>query len=178
MKVKIGKFPRHKPQRVSIEIERHDTWNMAHTLADIIYPMLLQLKAEKHGVPGVLTEDVGGEDYVAQDSFDFYKETSNQAFEVACNRWDDILDKMIWSFGQLIDDSWESQYHHGKAEYDWVKTDKLYPNPVTGVPEPTYQMVDKNPEEHWYDHVGHMLHQQRMQEGFDLFGKYYQNLWD
>lgn len=178
MKVNIGKYPKTKPQRVSVEIERHDTWNMAYTLAYVIYPMLLKLREEKVGVPSVLTEDVGGEDYVAQSSFDFYKESSNAAFEVACKRWDDILDKMIWSFGQLIEDDWESQYHHGHAEYDWVKSDKLYPNPISGVMEATYQMVDKNPDEHWFDSVGHQEHAKRIQEGFDLFGKYYQNLWD
>ena len=44
--------------------------------------------------------------------------------------------------------------------------------------EATYQMVDKNPDEHWYDVEGHQLHEERMREGFELFGKYYKNLWD
>ena len=44
--------------------------------------------------------------------------------------------------------------------------------------EATYQMVDKNPDEHWYDVEGHQLHEERMREGFELFGKYYRNLWD
>jgi hypothetical protein len=39
-------------------------------------------------------------------------------------------------------------------------------------------MVDKNPDEHWYDHIGHQLHEARIQEGLELFGKYYRNLWD
>jgi hypothetical protein len=26
--------------------------------------------------------------------------------------------------------------------------------------------------------VGHQLHEERMQEGFDLFGKHYRSLWD
>jgi hypothetical protein len=44
--------------------------------------------------------------------------------------------------------------------------------------EDTFQMVDKNPESHWTDFNGMRLHQERIQEGLELFGKYYQNLWD
>lgn len=179
MKVNIGKYPKGNGNRkIDIDIERFDTWSLDHTLAHIILPALLQLKEEKHGVPSEVVNDVGGEDWCPQDSFDFYKESHNEAWEIAAKRWDEILDKMIWSFEQLITDDYSAQYHHGTMDTDWIKTDKLYPNPVTGKMEATYQMVDKNPDEHWYDSVGHQLHEERMQEGFELFGKYYRNLWD
>lgn len=179
MKVNIRKYPKGNADRkINVEIEKFDTWSLDHTLAHIILPALLQLKEEKHGVPSELVNDVGGEDWDQQDSFDFYKESHNEAFEIACERWNVILDKMIWSFEQLVKDDYDSLYHHGDAKFDWVKTDKLYPNPITGKMEATFQMVDKNPDEHWYDHVGHQLHEERMQEGFELFGKYYRSLWD
>jgi hypothetical protein len=179
MKVNIRKYPKGSgDRRVNVEIERFDTWSLDHTLALIILPALLQLKEEKHGVPSELVKDVGGEDWDQQDSFDFYKETHNEAFEIACERWNEILDKMIWSFEQLIKDDYSDQYHHGTMDMGWIETDKLYPNPITGKMEKTYQMVDKNPDEHWYDHVGHQLHEERIQEGFELFGKYYRSLWD
>lgn len=179
MKVKINKFPKGvKPRRLSVEIESFDTWNLDCTLAKIIYPALLQLKSQKHGVPGDLVEDIGGEDYAQQDSFDFYKESYDDSFAKACERWDEILDKMIWSFQQLAEVDYDNKYHHGTSEYEWVETDRLYSNPITGKMEKTYQMVDKNPGEHWYDHVGHMMHEERIQEGLELFGKYYRNLWD
>lgn len=179
MKIKIGKYPKGNGDRkIDIDIERFDTWSLDHTLAHIILPALLQLKQEKHGVPGEVVNDVGGEDWCPQDSFDFYKESHNEAWEIAAKRWDEILDKMIWSFEQLIKDDYSAKYHHGTMETDWIKTDKLYPNPVTGKMEATYQMVDKNPDEHWYDAAGNQLHEERMQEGFELFGKYYRNLWD
>jgi hypothetical protein len=177
MKIKIGPYPRKGHRKVDIHIDNYDTWNMDNTLAQIIYPMLLQLKATKHGVPSDFAE-VGGESYESQDSFDFYKEDTNKLFEEKIKGWDEVLDKMIWSFQQLAHDNYDDRYHHGVGEYDWVETDKQYPNPVTGKMEPTYQMVDKNPDEHWYDHVGHKLHEDRMQEGFELFGKYFRNLWD
>lgn len=179
MKVNIRKYPKGNADRkINVEIEKFDTWSLDHTLAHIILPALLQLKEEKHGVPSELVNDVGGENWDQQDSFDFYKESHNEAFQIACERWNVILDKMIWSFEQLVKDEYDSLYHHGEPKFDWIETDKLYPNPVTGKMEATYQMVDKNPDEHWYDHVGHQLHEERMQEGFELFGKYYRSLWD
>jgi hypothetical protein len=179
MKVKIGKYPKGNADRkIEVDIERFDTWSLDHTLAHIILPALIQLKEEKHGVPSEVVNDVGGEDWNPQDSFDFYKETHNEAWDIAAKRWDEILDKMIWSFEQLIKDDYSAQYHHGTSEYDWIKSDKTYPNPITGKIEPTWQMVDKNPDAHWYDSVGHQLHEERMQEGFDLFGKHYRSLLD
>jgi hypothetical protein len=178
MKIKIGPFPKKFGDRkIDIHIDKYDTWNMDGTLAMIIYPMLLQLKATKHGVPNEFAE-VGGEGHNSQDSFDFYKENVDELFNERIKAWDVALDKMIWSFQQIADGDYDSKYHHGEAKFDWIESDKQYPNPVTGIMEPTYQMVDKNPDEHWYDHVGHKLHEERIQEGLELFGKYYRNLWD
>ena len=178
MKIQIPNYPkRGKRKKTIIQIDNWDTWSLDHTLACIIYPALLQLKATKHGVPSGFFE-VGGEDYEAQESFDFYKENTDELFNQRIKEWDKTLDKMIWSFQQLADGDYDSKYHHGEAKFDWVKTDRTYPNPVTGKIEATYQMVDKNPDEHWYDHVGHRLHEDRIQEGLDLFGKHYRALWD
>lgn len=178
MKVKIGPYAKTSDRRkIDIKIDKYDTWNMDRTLAFIIYPCLLQLKAEKQGVPSEFV-DVGGEDYKDQMSFDFYVESNPWAFNEAVKKWEEVLDKMIWSFEQLLKDNYEDRYHHGKAEFDWIKTDKQYPNPITGKMEDTFQMVDKNPDEHWYDVEGAQLHEKRMQEGFELFGKYYRALWD
>ena len=84
-------------RKIKVRIDKYDTWNMNDTLAHIILPMLKQLKATKHGVPGTIVADVGGEDHSEQDSFDFYKESHSEAFDKACLRWDEILDKMISS---------------------------------------------------------------------------------
>ncbi len=177
MKVNIGRYPKVGPRKADIKIEGFDTWNLDATLALIILPMLVQLKHNKQGVPNDFA-DVGGADYESQTSFDFYRESHNDAFEEGCKRWEETLDKMIWSFQQIALEDYDDKYLHGDAKFDWVETDKLYPNPISGKLEKTYQMVDKNPDEHWYDHVGHKLHEERIQEGLELFGKYYRNLWD
>ena len=132
MKVNIGKYYKNSPdRRINIDIERFDTWGLDHTLSLIILPALIQLKETKQGVPHDFA-NAGGEDYIDQDSFDFYKETHNDAFNEKIKEWDEILDKMIWSFQQLALEDYDQQYHHGKAKYDFVKTDKQFHNPMTG----------------------------------------------
>jgi len=175
MKLSIGKYNKKSDRRkIDVQIDPYDTWSLDSTLALIIYPALIQLKATKQGVPSEFT----GEPASNQETFDFYQESYDDEWKQGLERWDETLDKMIWSFEQLIKGDYDDQYHHGKAEYDWIKTNKKYPNPVTGVMEATYKMVDKNPDEHWYDSVGHQKHDERIQEGLELFGKYFRSMWD
>lgn len=177
MKVKLGNYKKDSSRKINVEIERFDTYSLDHSLAHIILPALLQLKHTKMGVPAEFG-DVIGADYDIQESFDFVKEDHNWAFDEKCKQWELVLDKMIWSFQQILLDDWEQQYHHGQSEYDWVTSDQKYINPVTGKVEDTFQMVDKNPEEHWTDFEGMRMHEARIQEGLELFGKYYRHLWD
>lgn len=178
MKVNISKYNKtNDNRRIDVEIEKFDTYSLDHTLALIILPALIQLKATKHGVPSEFA-DVTGADYDSQTSFDFVKEDHNWAFDQKCKEWDLVLDKMIWSFYQIVFDDWEKQYHYGTAEFDWVKSDIKYTDPNTGKDEDTFQMIDKNPGEHWTDYEGMRIHEERIQEGLELFGKYYRHLWD
>lgn len=178
MKVNIRNYNRGPSERkIEIQIDPWDTYSLDYTVALIVLPMLLQLKGTKQGVPNELTTRVGG-DMDNNFCFDFINEDDDEVFNKLCANWDDILDKMIWSFQQLVDDSYDSKYHHGNVDVEWKLSPFKYPNPITGVMEETYEMVDKNPTSHWYDQVGHMLHEQRIQEGLELFGKYYRSLWD
>lgn len=164
-----------KERKVEVKIDRWDTYSMDHTAALIILPLLLQLKQSKMGIPGGLTDRIGGE-YDNNLVFDFIQEDDNQVFDQLCNQWEEIIDKMIWSFQQIVDDSYDSKYHHGHMKMGWKPIEIT--NPSTGKVKKAYEMVDENPGEHWYDHVGHQLHEERIQEGLELFGKYYRNLWD
>jgi len=178
MKINIGKYTNKSSRRVNVQIDKSDTFSLDHTLACVILPALLQLKQTQHGIPTEFAM-VGGEDYDDQLCFDWYSETQKELFEtVAVARWNEVLDKMIWSFQQLVLDDYETKYHHGTPKFDWVKSDTQYTDPITGKTEDIYRMVDTNPNEHWYDIEGHKLHEERIQEGLELFGKYYTKLWD
>jgi len=177
MKINIGPYPNgNKKRKIDVQIDKYDTYSMDNTLALIILPMLVQLRNTKHGIPHEFAE-VGGEDYNQQDSFDFYKESYTESFEKGCDRWDEVLDKMIWSFTQMIDDDYDSVYHHGEVEFDWKDSEEKIHNPLTGKDESLKEMVNKN-KNHWYDHVGHKTHEARIQEGLELFGKHFRSLWD
>jgi len=149
-------FDRRK-QKVKIRIDRQDTWSMDHTLAPIILPMLVQLKATKHGAPMVDMKDVPKELRATKKQLDEYGkngEVDPKHFE----RWDWILDEMIWAFEQKNRDRWEEDYYGPYIESE----DK---RELFGRFE-------------WIDDEGRKKHQERMSNGFRLFGTYYENLWD
>lgn len=117
-----------KKRKIEVRIDKYDTWSMDHTLAYIIVPMLKQLKATKHGAPHVDDKDVPKE----------LRSTSTPRkkndWDVDANhfkRWDWVLDEMIWTFEQELD-------NNDVSDVDYA----------------------------------------RMKNGYGLFGKYYQALWD
>ena len=119
MKVYISDYPKHRfyhnwlyrwfgysqQQRTSIKIHDYDTWSMDHTLAPIILPMLVQLRATKHGAPMVDMKDVPQELRATKKQLDAYGKNGDsdpKFFE----RWDWIMDEMIWAFEQKCRDDW------------------------------------------------------------------------
>jgi hypothetical protein len=176
MKVNIRGFTKGpKERKIDIKIEQWDTYSMDHTAALIILPLLLQLKNSKQGVPSDFIQRVGG-DMDRNYYFDFIRDDDDEVFDKGCLKWEETLDKMIWSFQQLVDDSYEAKYHHGIAKIDFRIIEVT--NPATGVVEKMYKMVDENPSKHWYDYIGQQEHDKRIQEGLDLFGKHFRDLWD
>jgi len=157
MKIKIGPYPKGKKDRkVSIKIHPYDTWSMDHTLALIILPMLEQLQATKHGAP----HSMAGFQQTSnsrQLSFDFYSEGDNAAWEAGHQQWTEILDKMIWSFRQVLDDDWQEKY---------CKKAPLISNEIGTITGGDYDW------DCW------KKYEERIQEGLDLFGQYYRGLWD
>ena len=137
MRVRIG--PYRKNRAFKVEIEPHDTLNMDITLAHIIHPMLVQLKGTKHGAPMVENSDVPLGMEMSEEAMDKFRngETDGKFFD----RWDWVLDEMIWAFEQVKLGQESNQAYIGK----WGMGDE-------------------------YD--------ERKSNGFRLFGKYYEALWD
>jgi hypothetical protein len=144
-----------RTQQIKVRIDPQDTWSMDHTLAHIITPMLVQLKRTHHGAPSVDNADVPEElrSTSAPPKENEYDTDSNHHL-----RWDWILDEMIWAFNQKCRDHWEDDYYG-----DYVEDQK------NGSMAGSFE---------WVDHEGQKAHQERMSNGFRLFGKYYENLWD
>lgn len=153
-----------------VKIDRWDTWSMDHTLAYIILPMLKQLKKDKHGAPFVDDIDVP-EELRSTSAPPKENEWDTDANHFA--RWDWAMDEMIFAFECKLDDTWQDKFRSGDHDmltvacawdengkptmYEWVKG-----------PNDTYQC----------DYDGMKVVQDRITNGFRLFGKYYQGLWD
>ena len=171
MRVKIGSYPNWRfyhhwlydwfgytpKQKTKIHIDKFDTWSMDHTLAPIILPMLVQLKATKHGAPMVDMKDVPRELRATKKQLDAYGKNGD-VDPKHFDRWDWILDEMIWAFEQKCRDDWQNDYY---GDYIEDADDNSFGGHFE-----------------WVDDEGRKAHQERMTNGFRLFGKYYENLWD
>ena len=180
MKVKIGGYPEHRwyhnwlfekfgitnEPKVSVHIDDFDTWSMDHTLAHIIVPMLKQLKETKHGAPQIDAEDVPKELRPTKKEINDY----NKNGEVDLNffaRWDWALDEMIFAFESKHED-WEEQFISGEHDILCIEIEDTDLVELVAGPNDTYKI----------DWEGRNAYQERISNGFKLFGKYYENLWD
>jgi len=162
------------PQITYVKIDRWDTWSMDHTLSHIILPMLKQLHATKHGAPLVDDEDVPEE---LKSTSAPPKENEWDTDDNHFKRWDYVLEEMIFAFEHKVDDSWEDAYRSGNIDTIWVPVDAKG-NEVPKGEHKYFQMKDGPNHTYECDYDGMKVVHDRMQNGFRLFGKYYQSLWD
>ena len=164
-----------KVRRVEVLIDKYDTWSMDSTLAYIVLPMLEQLQKTKHGAPFVDDKDVPKE-LRSTSAPPLSKEdkdvgaTDDNHFK----RWDWVLDEMIFAFKSKIDEDWTHQFHSGT--HDWYSE-------ATSFDEATgkallFQLKRGPNDTAEVDMKGMKAYQKRISNGFRLFGKYYENLWD
>jgi len=154
-----------KKRTIKVHIDRWDTWSMDHTLAYIVLPMLKQLKETKHGAPFVDLKDVPKE---LQPKKQTKKQKDNgETDSTHFDRWDWVLDEMIFAFDSKVNDGWEDQFETGETDLQWKKLE-----------DGDYQMVNGPNHTREYDWEGRKKYEERISNGFRLFGKYYESLWD
>lgn len=112
-------YDKTKKRKINIRIDKYDTWSMYSTLALIILPMLKQLKETQHGSQYVDDDDLpegmrltDGESELThwhdQKCFDFYNDPELCKQNIQCDvhdKWNWVLDEMIWAFECLNDDN-------------------------------------------------------------------------
>ena len=157
-----------------VKIDYWDTWSMDHTLSPIILPMLKQLKEKKHGSPFVDDEDVPEH---LRSTAAPAKENEWDTDDNHHKRWDWAMDEMIFAFEHKVDDSWQDAFRSGEHDIMWVPVDKEG-NEVPKGEHKYYQMKDGPKNTYKCDYEGMKAVETRIQNGFRLFGKYYQALWD
>jgi len=143
VKVSIPTYNKNLSERkISVRIDKWDTHSLDHTLAHIIHPALVQFRENLSGYPG------------------------EKGMTMA--KWEKILDKMIFSFGETMNDV-NAIEKFSSGDYDWIVT-KL---------EDGGEEWQKGPNATYkFDTRGYKAYNKKLQEGFELFGKYYSNLWD
>lgn len=158
MKVQIGNYTDDpKDREVQVQIDEWDTFNFDHTLSLIILPGLKQLKAQKHGSPNVDDEDVP--EYLRSTAAK-PKENEWDTDEFWHDRWEYVLDCIIWSFEQHVDhDPLEKHF------YDFSEAGKEGDDLIEYVKRAKV------------DHEGVKGYQEQKQQGFVLFGKYFRAMW-
>lgn len=143
-------------QKTYVRIDPWDTWSMDCTLAHIILPMLKQLQDIKHGAPHVENEDVPESLRANQTEMRDYEYDGSTDIHFFA-RWDWVMDEMIWAFEQKLRDDWDNDYYG-----PWIKPED----------DQSFGRFE------WVDDEGKQKHEDRMRNGFRLFGKYYEALWD
>jgi len=156
-----------RTQKVKVHIDRWDTWNMDGTLAHIVLPMLIQLKETKHGAPNVDKEDVPKDLWPNEAEEEAYR-TNGQTDIHFFARWDWVVDEMIFAFASKMED-WEDQFYSGKHDVYFEKVPgEAGMSELKHGPNNTFKV----------DREGMQAYQDRISNGFRLFGKYYESLWD
>jgi hypothetical protein len=170
MYVKLGN-PSRKNKAETIVIDDFDVWNLDHTLALIIVPALKVLKKKKQGSPFVKNEDVPEHLRATEEELK-HNDTGGDTDKHYFERWDWVLDEMIWAFQQKLED-WEEAYYSGETDTSFVK---IKEKDEKG--EELYEMVNGLNHTFEIDTDGMKNHQDRIDNGIMLFAKYYGGLWD
>ncbi len=141
-----------KKRVVYTKIDDYDVWNLDNTLAQVILPALKEYRKITFAIPSNI-HDTAGLPYPTE---------TDEEYEIALKKWHETLDKMIWSFEQITSD-YEQQFYSVEGEI----ADPIFKDgQLNWKTKPT---ID-------FDALKH--HDKKIQEGLDLFGKYYRNLWD
>lgn len=158
-----------RKRKIIIRIDDHDTWSADYTLAFIIHPLLVKLKNKNHGASYIDDEDVTEN---IRSSNAKPKENEWDIDEFHFDRWNYVLDEMIFAFEKKIDVAWQEKFYSGKSDIeckcineDEIDLEKKIHEYIKG-PADTFKV----------DYEGMKKIEDRIQNGFRLFGKYYSSL--
>lgn len=163
-----------KKRKIKVRIDHYDTWSLDSTLAHIILPALIQLRdcSQSYGYVEDADAPVDMAKAFAEDQEDFYDSNAHK-------RWVWALNEMIFAFECKVNDNWDEQFWSGEfGKLEFVETDVEEVNYATGKKEKVVTTTDALMGTRECDWEGRQKMQDRISNGFRLFGKYYEALWD
>ena len=176
---KIKEFPsdiRHVYQRAKKGYSYRDLWSIDYWFMEMMPKMLTDYKKNLHGCPAQFTTNDDG--------------TQHQDIEKGMKDWEAIIDRMILCFKELNEDTcsmkneYEDEYFRqcygdGKSAFDCFVPDREDENG-----EKLYRLETKDVEpalEENFRRKNIEINEYREKmknEGFELFNKYFWDLWD
>lgn len=159
MKVQIDYDSNGDISKKEVQVDEHDCWDADYTLALIILPVLKKIKECKRWVPRVDDEDVPEE---IRSTAAKPKEDSWDIDEFHFNRWEHVLNEMIWAF---------EDHTAGNPDADVCYEDTNEPAEKGSIQETLGLSKTKVNLEKL------KAYNARKQNAFCLFGKYYHSLW-
>ena len=147
-----------KHRTIKIRVDDFDVWNADYTLALINHAVLKKFRESgRYGVPHLDDTEPDSNEY-----------ENDEYYEKREDEWNEILDKMIWSFDAIINsDEYEDTFWIVKPDYEGCKTAK-----------DIYNRVFHGETRAKYDIEAYIKHEEKIQEGLNLYAKYFKNLLD
>lgn len=174
----VNQIQERRQRTVRVHLDPWDSWDAKTTLAHVILPVLEQLKENKQGAPFVDIKDVPKE--LRDKKLTKKQKENGEVGENHFKRWDYVLDAMIWSFREIVEDEpGEEEFFTGEADTVWTKVD-VHGNEVEDDYDgQIYYRMDKGPNDtREVDWEGLDEYKERIDYGLRMFGKYYRALWD
>lgn len=94
----------HRKRNIKIKIHNYDIWNLDYTLALIILPSLKLLKEQKQGIPSLSSENELLLPLELRSKPEDYDENNNKKYEACEKQWNWIIDEMIFSFDNIVNE--------------------------------------------------------------------------
>lgn len=161
MKAYIGPYQDHAdlPQIINIEIDPWDSWSAYTTIAKIAAPVVKQLMQSSHGFANVKAEDVPLE-LQKHNPYDFFGSfTEEQTLEMQ-ERWNYVTGEILWALEEIAADKPGLE-----AFYDSTNVKEgMNVKEMMQVLNIKHDQID--------------AYENRIQRSCELFGKYFQSLWD
>lgn len=179
MEYHFGKYPTKRwyhrllnipdlKQPISVHVDRWDIWSVDHTVSSMLVPLLHYYRENYQGVPYTDDEDVPEH---LQGGWTQEEYGSDMEFELMKNRWNWVVDEMIWAF-EYSPDVLEELHSSGEMDLDLV--DDGPPNESGTIP---VKVVYGPNHTHTTDEEALNVDLERANNGRRLFAKYFHHLW-
>lgn len=146
-------FIDNRDRTIRIKIHDDDLFNLDHTISILVVELLSAfIENGQTGSPSIDADDV----------------PDGMANSLLHDKWNYVLNEMLWAFEQHKIQTWEDQYCSGEVD--------LVREKIEGT---DYCEIKKGPNDTFkVDHEGVQKHHERIENGLRLFAKYFGGLWD